>query len=122
MGNGFSITGTDELDVEYNERAGAYNVDLIRELGCTELHPRLWRLSPGETMSYHKHTEQEEFYFVVEGPGRMRIHEDQYDVPEGGAVRVSPDVPRQLFNDSAEEEHVWLVVAAPARRKDGIHL
>lgn len=121
MTSPFAITAIDDLEREYSERAGAYNINLIEALDCTKLHPRMWPLSPGDEMSYHHHTDQEEFYYVVEGPGRIRIDGDAYDVPTGGAVRIAPEVPRQLFNDSGSD-HRWLVVAAPARTKDGVHL
>jgi hypothetical protein len=43
----------------------------------------------------------------------MRIDGDLVDVPEGGAVRVPPETPRQILNDTATGEHVWLVVGTP---------
>lgn len=121
MTSAFTIETIDDLDREYSERAGAYNINLIDALGCSKLHPRVWPLSPGDEMSYHRHTEQEEFYYVIDGPGQIRIDDEEYRVPSGGAVRIAPEVPRQLFNRS-DREHVWLVVAAPARTGDGVHL
>ena len=122
MGEGFSVVDVGDVDREYNERAGAWNTNLISRLGCEKLHPRVWYLSPGEELSYHRHVEQEEFYYVVAGPGRMRVDGEVVDVPTGGAVRVSPALPRQLLNDTADREHVWLVVGAPAVSEDGVHL
>ena len=122
MSEGFSIVTVDEAEREYNERAGAFNVNLIRKLSCERLHPRVWYLSPGDEMSYHRHGEQEEFYYVLKGPGRMRVDGELHDVPENAAVRVSPELPRQLLNDTRDREHVWLVVGAPAVTKDGVHL
>ena len=122
MGDGFEMVTVAAAEREFNDRAGAFNVNLVELLGCEKLHPRVWYLSPGDEMSYHRHEEQEEFYYVLSGPGRMRIDGECYDVPEGAAVRLSPEVPRQLLNDASDGEHVWLVVAAPARSKDGVHL
>ncbi len=45
-------------------------------------------------MSYHRQTDQEEFYYVLEGPGRMKI--------EGDA-----------------DDHAWLIVGAPPAPDDG---
>ena len=122
MSEGFSAVDVDDVDRDFNDRAGAWNANLIAALGCEKLHPRVWYLSPGDEMSYHRHVEQEEFYYVVAGPGRMRIDGEVVDVPTGGAVRVSPALPRQLVNHTTDREHVWLVVASPAATNDGVHL
>ena len=69
-------------------------------------------------MSYHRQTEQEEFYYVLEGPGRIKVDDELMDVPEGTAVRVPPETPRQVLNDT-EGEHVWLIIGAPPVTNDG---
>ncbi len=114
-----------EIDVTQAEpkpsaKSGTLHVDLVEELGCTEMRPKVWYLSPGDAMSFHRQTEQEEFYYVLEGPGRIRIGADgePRDVPEGTAIRIPPETPRQILNDT-EGEHVWLVVGAPPAENDG---
>ena len=42
---------------------------------------------------------------AIEGGGR--------DVPEGGIVRVRPDVERNLLNETDGGTHVWLGFGAP---------
>ena len=111
------------INVETAERtqsssSGTDNVDLVSELGCTEMRPRVWDLSPGDAMSYHRQREQEEFYYVISGPARIRIDEERIDVPEGTAIRIPHETPRQILNDS-DDEHRWLVVGAPPVENDG---
>jgi hypothetical protein len=56
----------------------------------------------------------EEFYFVVEGVGRMRIADRTITVPKHGGVLVRPELLRQVFNDT-ETEVLWLIIGAPEK-------
>jgi len=60
----------------------------------------------------HKHIRAEEFYFVVEGVGRIRVGDETLTVPKHGALLVGPGQLRQVFNDT-EREVLWLVIGAP---------
>jgi quercetin dioxygenase-like cupin family protein len=73
---------------------------------------RLWRLPPKSANTLHKHIRAEEFYFVLEGVGRMRVGDETLTVPKCSAVLVGPDQLRQVFSDT-EAEVLWLIVAAP---------
>ena len=118
MPEGYETVRVDEVEQQESAKSGTRHVDLVAELGTTEMRPKVWYLSPGDAMSYHRQTEQEEFYYVLEGPGRMKVDGELMDVPEGTAVRVSPETPRQVLNDT-EGEHVWLIVGAPPVEDDG---
>jgi mannose-6-phosphate isomerase-like protein (cupin superfamily) len=89
------------------------NTDLAKQLGAETLGARLWRLRPGEYSTRHRHFETHELYLVLEGEGRMRIGSESLVLPRLSAVLVSPEEPRQIFNDG-EGEALWLVVGAPA--------
>jgi quercetin dioxygenase-like cupin family protein len=110
----------DDIDSEPSAGSGTLHVNLAEELGCTKMRPKVWYLSPGDAMSFHRQTEQEEFYYVLDGPGRIKIGADEeiHDVPTGTAVCISPETPRQVLNDT-EDDHVWLVAGAPATTDDG---
>ena len=60
----------------------------------------------------HKHIRAEEFYFVLEGVGRIRVGGETLTVPKYGGVLVGPDQLRQVFNDT-DSEVLWLIVGAP---------
>ena len=88
------------------------NANLAEPLGSERLGARLWRLPPFSANTWHRHPEQEELYFVLEGTGRMRVGAETITVPKHGAVLVRPACLRQVFNDTAEEV-LWLILGAP---------
>ena len=88
------------------------NVDFLERTGSANLSARLWRYPAKSAGTLHKHIRQEEFYFVLEGIGRMRVGGETLTVPQYGAVLVGPGQLRQVFNDT-EAEAVWLIVGAP---------
>jgi quercetin dioxygenase-like cupin family protein len=120
MPNDHDYSTIDLIEAERTPSASSRtdHVDLVSELGCTEMRPKLWELSPGDEMSYHRQREQEEFYYVLAGPARIRIGDERIDVAEGTALRIPPETPRQVFNDT-DDEHRWLIVGAPPVENDG---
>jgi mannose-6-phosphate isomerase-like protein (cupin superfamily) len=88
------------------------NADYLERTGSEILGARLWRLPPRSANTLHRHVRAEEFYFVVEGVGRMRVGEETLTIPRLGGVLVGPAVLRQVFNDS-DAEVLWLIVGAP---------
>lgn len=121
MTDEYSAVRIDDLEFEPSAKSGTMHTDLADALGCTEMRPKVWSLSEGDAMSFHRQTEQEEFYYVLEGPGRIRIGDETLTVEPGTALRVPPETRRQVANDGegGEGEHVWLVIGAPPVLDDG---
>ena len=88
------------------------NADFLERTGSEILGARLWRLPPKSANTLHKHPKAEEFYFVVEGIGRMRVGDETLTVPKYGGVLVGPKMLRQVFNDT-DTDVLWLIVGAP---------
>jgi mannose-6-phosphate isomerase-like protein (cupin superfamily) len=88
------------------------NADYLERTGTGNLGARLWRLPPRSANTLHKHICAEEFYFVLEGTGRMRVGGETLTVPKYGGVLVGPDQLRQVFNDT-DAEVLWLIIGAP---------
>ena len=88
------------------------NADYLERTGSENIGARLWRLPPKSANTLHKHVRSEEFYFVLEGKGRMRIGDETLTVPKHGGVLVGPEQLRQVFNDT-NDEVLWLIVGAP---------
>jgi mannose-6-phosphate isomerase-like protein (cupin superfamily) len=88
------------------------NADYLERTGSENIGARLWRLPPKSANTLHKHIRAEEFYFVLEGTGRMRVGEETLTVPKHGGVLVGPDQLRQVFNDT-DTEVLWLIIGAP---------
>jgi mannose-6-phosphate isomerase-like protein (cupin superfamily) len=79
------------------------NADYLERTGSENLGARLWRLPPKSANTLHKHIRAEEFYFVLEGVGRLRVGNQTLTVPKYGGVLVGPDQLRQVFNDTDAE-------------------
>jgi mannose-6-phosphate isomerase-like protein (cupin superfamily) len=88
------------------------NADFLERTGSENLGARLWRMPPNSANTLHKHIRSEEFYFVLEGTGRIRVGEETLTVPKHGGVLVGPDQLRQVFNDT-DEEVLWLIIGGP---------
>jgi mannose-6-phosphate isomerase-like protein (cupin superfamily) len=88
------------------------NADFLERTGSENLGARLWRYAPNTAGTLHKHIRAEEFYFVLEGQGRMRVGEHTLTVPKHGGVLVGPGQLRQVFNDT-QEDALWLILGAP---------
>ena len=76
------------------------NADYLERTGSENIGARLWRLPPKSANTLHKHIRSEEFYFVLEGTGRMRVGDETLTVPKYGGVLVGPEQLRQVFNDT----------------------
>lgn len=88
--------------------------DLLESTGSEILGARLWRFPPKSANTLHKHVKAEEYYFVLEGVGRMRVGDDTLTVAKHEGVLVGPDTMRQVFNDT-DAEVLWLIVGAPEK-------
>src|SRR5215468_11409627 len=88
------------------------NADYLERTRTENLGARLWRLPPKSANTWHRHIRSEEFYFVLEGTGRMRIGDETLTIPKYGSVLVGPDQLRQVFNDT-NDEVLWLIIGAP---------
>jgi mannose-6-phosphate isomerase-like protein (cupin superfamily) len=96
------------------------NADFLERTKSEILGARLWRLPPHSANTLHRHNLAEEFYFVVEGTGRIRIDDQTLTVPQHGGVLVGPQRLRQVFNDT-DAEVLWLIVGAPEKEFEGDH-
>ena len=88
------------------------NADYLERTGSEKMGARLWRLPPKSANTLHKHMRAEEFYFVLEGTGRMRVGDETLTVPRHGGVWVPPEQLRQVFNDT-DSDVLWLIIGAP---------
>src|SRR3954471_25056319 len=79
------------------------NADFLERTGSENLGARLWRLPPKSGKTLPRHVKMEEFYFVIEGTGRMRVGDQTITVPQHGGVLVGPEQLRQVFNDTESD-------------------
>jgi quercetin dioxygenase-like cupin family protein len=95
-----------------SNQMGVLNTDLAKQLEAGTLGARLWRLSPGQASTRHRHRVTEELYVLLEGRGRVRVDEELLTLEPLSALVVEPGTVRQLFNDTGQDQ-LWLVVGAP---------
>ena len=109
---GYFLIAPDDLHWRPSNLMKIPNADFLERTESENLSARLWRLPPKSASTLHKHIRQEEFYFVLEGVGRMRVGGKTLTVPKYGGVLVGPDQLRQVFNDT-DTEVLWLIIGAP---------
>lgn len=109
---GYHLVPPDELSWRLAEPMKIPYKDLLDKSGSEIIGARLWRFPPQSAGTWHKHVKAEEFYFVLEGTGRIRGGGETLTVPEHGSIIVGPGMMRQVFNDT-EEEVLWLMIGAP---------
>jgi mannose-6-phosphate isomerase-like protein (cupin superfamily) len=109
---GYTLIKPDDLHWRPSNLMKIPNADYLERTGSGNLGARLWRLPPKSANTLHKHIRAEEFYFVLEGVGRIRVGDETLTVPKYGGVLVGPDQLRQVFNDT-DAEVLWLILGAP---------
>src|SRR5436190_1678405 len=110
----FSLIKPEDLSWRLSNMMRIPNADYLERTKSEILGARLWRLPPGSANTLHRHPKMEEFYFVLEGVGRMRIADQTITVPKYGGVLVGPELLRQVFNDT-NADVLWLIVGAPEK-------
>lgn len=115
--DGYRLITPSELTWRPSNMMRIPNADYLERTGSELLGARLWRMPPMSANTLHRHVLAEEFYFVLEGTGRMRVGEETLTVPRYGGVLVGPAMLRQIFNDS-DTEVLWLIVGAPDKEFD----
>jgi mannose-6-phosphate isomerase-like protein (cupin superfamily) len=109
---GYQLIKPEELVWRPSNLMKIPNADYLERTGSENLGARLWRLPPKSANTLHKHIRAEEFYFVLEGVGRVRVGNETLTVPKYGGVLVGPNELRQVFNDT-DAEVLWLIIGAP---------
>jgi quercetin dioxygenase-like cupin family protein len=104
-----------------SNQMGVMNTDLAKQLEADTLGARLWRLSPGQASTRHRHRTTTELYVLLEGTGRIRIEHDVHTLAPLDCVLVEPGTVRQVFNDT-DSDQLWLVVGAPAEAANTLEM
>src|SRR5437763_8114376 len=109
---GYHLIKPEDLHWRLSNMMKIPNADYLERTGSENLGARLWRLPAKSANTLHKHICSEEFYFVLEGTGRMRVGDEALTVPKYGGGMVGPDELRQVFNDT-DAERLLAIVGAP---------
>ena len=71
-----------------------------------------------EVMHYHERARQ--FFYILEGEGRMIFEDQEITLQKGQGVEISPMVKHQFKNRSQADVH-FLVISVPSTRGDRIN-
>ena len=88
---GYHLIKPDDLHWRTSNLMQIPNADYLERTGSENLGARLWRLPSKSANTLHKHIRQEEFYFVLEGTGRIRVGDETLTVPRHSGVWVGTD-------------------------------
>ena len=109
---GYTILRTDDAFWRPSNQMGVLNTDLAKQLSASTLGARLWRLTPGQASTRHRHSAQHELYIVLQGTGRIRVADELLTLTAFSTLLIEPESVRQIFNDT-DADALWLVVGAP---------
>jgi quercetin dioxygenase-like cupin family protein len=112
MKDNYSVVEPQQVSTEQFNTCKTSVRKLTELLGCTEIRVNQVVVEPGEVTTPHTHEGQEEV-FVAITDGQIAIEDAVHDVPEGGIVRISPDLVRNLLNQTEDTTHIWLAFGAP---------
>jgi uncharacterized cupin superfamily protein len=110
---GFRVLHAQDQFWRPSNQMGVANTNLADQVGAQTLGARLWRLTPGQASTRHRHLAQHELYVLLEGTGRIRVDGELLTLSPLSVLLVEPDSLRQVFNDT-ETDTLWLIVGAPA--------
>ena len=79
----YDVTHTEDVPVtdlsEIDEIPPDLDIRSIDDaLGTEETNCKLWYFDPGEEITYHAHSEQEELYYVIEGEFSLKLGRDPF--------------------------------------------
>ena len=61
---------------------------------------------PRQSLSYQKHGKREEFWYVFQGHGTMRLNQSYWRVRPGSYFHIKSSEAHQLINDGDEDEDI----------------
>ena len=117
----FTTLGADEAFWRPSNQMGVLNTDLAKQLSASMFGARLWRLTPGQSSTRHRHRAQHELYVVLEGTGRIRVDDTLLTLTPLSTVLIEPGAVRQIFNDTPVDA-LWLIVGTPPEPANTLEL
>lgn len=61
---------------------------------------------PRQSLSYQRHEGREEFWYIVQGHGKMRLNASYWRVKPGSYFHIKTNEAHQLINDGDEDEDI----------------
>jgi uncharacterized cupin superfamily protein len=74
-------------------------------IGCEKIYVNIDYVKPGaESVKYHSHSKQEEFFFIISGKGILRIDGKEISIMTGDVISKpsGKDIAHQFINNGSE--------------------
>jgi uncharacterized cupin superfamily protein len=104
-----NISNIDNIKKEYMYDPGfetmVKTVLIGDAIGSEKVYVNIDYVKPGgESVKYHSHSKQEEFYFIVSGKGILRINGEEVPIKTGDVISApaGKDTGHQFINNSSE--------------------
>jgi len=88
----------------------------LKDRGLNFVHDDI--LPPGVSIGAHKHTKDEEYYYIVSGKGTMTLDQDRFEVTEGDMTAVYPGGVHGLENTGTEDLRIIVISARVKPERD----
>lgn len=89
-------------------------------IGCEKIYVNIDYVKPGaESVKYHSHSRQEEFFLILSGQGILRIDGKEISIKTGDVISkpAGEDIAHQFINNS---EELLQILDVGTREKDDI--
>lgn len=89
-------------------------------IGCEKIYVNMDYVKPGaESVKYHSHSKQEEFFLIIRGKGILRIDGEKVLIGKGDVISKpgGKDITHQFVNNSSE---ILQILDVGTREKDDI--
>ena len=83
----------------------------LKDRGLNFVHDDI--LPPGVSIGSHRHTDDEEYYYIVSGRGVMTLDGARFEVAGGDMTAVYPGGVHGLENTGSEEMPIIVISAHP---------
>jgi mannose-6-phosphate isomerase-like protein (cupin superfamily) len=94
----------------------------FRKVLYTSKHSQLvlMSLAPNEEIGMEVHADNDQFFRIEKGEGKVIIDGNEYEVKDGSAVVVPAGSQHNVVNTSSTERLNLYTIYSPAHHKDGI--
>lgn len=89
-------------------------------IGCEKIYVNIDYVKPGgESVKYHAHSKQEEFFLIMSGTGLLRIDGEEVEIKAGDVISkpAGREIAHQFINSSSE---ILQILDVGTREKDDI--
>jgi len=94
----------------------------FRKVLYTAAHSQLvlMSLAPGEEIGMEVHSDNDQFFRVDAGQGKVVIDGNEYEIENGFAVVVPAGAQHNVINTSSDEPLKLYTIYSPAHHRDGV--